>query len=1430
LLAGCGGGGGSRSSSQQPAPPAPVNQAPVVTIETPATGNSFAEGEEVRLEGSAVDPEDGQLAGSGLVWTLTTGESLGTGASLVLSTLALGNRTILLTATDSDGAQGSASVSIRITEPPAPPTARAGERNPYAGRLQRTAVKRDDELVLIGRASAADQLVYGIVDRPVARYNLEPSTMPTPRITARRNAVAPVAGAAGRLLESNLHQAAVVTRTTLGSTQFRLEIVGLSDPGEDHVATLAFTPPLPAGPIEVSVADFDAFDEVSGARARIAPADAESEYHDEVALAYLEPVGSELRARVRVLSFEDVEDPELREGPVPGPTAEISTLTTAAMFPGSHFVIEVGEELWGDKPGPHLVIAYLNTARQVVADIYEYRRTRADPDSPDPRTDSRTLVHITHLVLTGALSNAAANGGGWDVVVAQGKHLGMSDSFNGFGYILVASNENGLLRQDVWKLEDLDGADNPMLMGTSVDEFARVSNGTDVDFPLTILPNSRLRAVLGRIVDANPTDPDIGRCEASGLLVLADTNRGPAVQEMSVFVTGNADGFQTRFRPMTEDPAWPGFTAVLARPETTQLTNTILVAGGLVSERNGLIDYRLTPPSGIDQFARDCAGVIDQTLLGQMPSFYVAEPELRQLSAVTIPPGITGSGSYITTAMDASVDQVPILVAADANGDAAYYEATHCIRGPTSSQCRRLFVGDADLHYSLENVETQNVVLQQPPKHVDYLRGLGGIVDVSMRDDFFAEFAQTTSLDGSINRKLKTDWSLGARVGIGLGPPVPKGGDEEFGSLANLSIEAEHKNTQEQFQQTQATVSLTQTTGAVDDDVVWSKVQTTDFWRFPAQGGRPDRRPRDATAFPDDAYLEIAIPGEPVTSIGPGSLTDAYQPSHQVGNILTYPTIDGAVQDIGELFNYLGSYVPMDAAGARQCKPVSASDPNGCVIQLPGPQGILQQVSQVLAGDDFVGGEFSNLTNPVDIAEVLQVGGISYQAELEFDTNVQVGQTVTNNDSIKASLDGKLPLHAKGVELSGELKAEASFENSKISENSLGSKTRIALHVPANIPIQRSYRVRPSFGFTPSGSLQVSYQVSTEGSAATFWEQQYVAPDPALNLPYRIVRGADDFELNSDFSHNRMKGFFVRDGAGIDPARPGESVGPMLTAAPSAGDAVQLEVRVFNLSVANAVVNLTVEFAAQAYENGVGVGPLVPIGESTIDFLPHRGQFRDAPNGHIASAFVIWDTTTFGPTSGEALKDYLVYVTLDPANRIGNETHELNDRFNDPLKGPLDVVVDPGLEKGQNNRGWSLVRIAPSATLASASASKAGNRAASFKNRPAEPLRLSLEARGKSDMAPRRLSAKAHQELRMSIGLHSERLSRDHGILQLFDGDPALGAQLIAAKHVQGLAGGEVTLEHLEWRPEETGDRVLFVRYLGAGATGALQIPVRVEP
>lgn len=94
--------------------PVGTNLPAAVTVVSPAPGSSFVEGEAVHLDGSAVDPEDGILLGPALVWSSDRDGLLGDGAPLDVLALSVGIHSLTLSATDSGGVTGSASVSVSV--------------------------------------------------------------------------------------------------------------------------------------------------------------------------------------------------------------------------------------------------------------------------------------------------------------------------------------------------------------------------------------------------------------------------------------------------------------------------------------------------------------------------------------------------------------------------------------------------------------------------------------------------------------------------------------------------------------------------------------------------------------------------------------------------------------------------------------------------------------------------------------------------------------------------------------------------------------------------------------------------------------------------------------------------------------------------------------------------------------------------------------------------------------------------------------------------------------------------------------------------------------------------------------------------------------------------------------------------------------------
>lgn len=110
VSAGCGGDGGSPTSPPNTDP----NQEPSTSIESPGSESSILEGDTVHLEGSATDPEDGELSGSSLMWESSEDGQLGTGEEIETASLSVAEHSVRLIATDSEGLKDTAEVSIII--------------------------------------------------------------------------------------------------------------------------------------------------------------------------------------------------------------------------------------------------------------------------------------------------------------------------------------------------------------------------------------------------------------------------------------------------------------------------------------------------------------------------------------------------------------------------------------------------------------------------------------------------------------------------------------------------------------------------------------------------------------------------------------------------------------------------------------------------------------------------------------------------------------------------------------------------------------------------------------------------------------------------------------------------------------------------------------------------------------------------------------------------------------------------------------------------------------------------------------------------------------------------------------------------------------------------------------------------------------------
>ncbi|MCH8338800.1 MAG: S8 family peptidase [Chloroflexi bacterium] len=101
-------------------PPPPPNDAPTVSITSPADDSTVESDATILFEGTASDTEEGDLTAS-LAWTSDLDGPIGTGGSFS-TTLSDGNHTITAEVIDSGGKAGSDSISITVGSPPAEAT------------------------------------------------------------------------------------------------------------------------------------------------------------------------------------------------------------------------------------------------------------------------------------------------------------------------------------------------------------------------------------------------------------------------------------------------------------------------------------------------------------------------------------------------------------------------------------------------------------------------------------------------------------------------------------------------------------------------------------------------------------------------------------------------------------------------------------------------------------------------------------------------------------------------------------------------------------------------------------------------------------------------------------------------------------------------------------------------------------------------------------------------------------------------------------------------------------------------------------------------------------------------------------------------------------------------------------------------------------
>lgn len=530
--------------------------------------------------------------------------------------------------------------------------------------------------------------------------------------------------------------------------------------------------------------------------------------------------------------------------------------------------------------------------------------------------------------------------------------------------------------------------------------------------------------------------------------------------------------------------------------------------------------------------------------------------------------------------------------------------------------------------------------LEQPPQHLDYLpnqagANSAGLLNVSRDPDFRLTFSKSASSTLSSNQSSAFSWTAGgsahASASITLSEQIPVIEKASLKGSASAGIGYVHSSSSTSSAGDASRVTIEMSESPVADDALYLIMKPYEIWRYRLYGAETTD---PSTPY---AYYEVFKPiGDETSGWFAGLTVDAYQPLHENGNILSYPDIH---ENDPASPPDLGSWSP-------------TALPPDC--DQPPPPSVSYQ--RPLTGDTV---------------HTLQFSGVQSTLEVQLDTQDTCGGSRSSQDDLKESLDVRLSVNAKESEIFATEKEKGSV-NVHLSGNeswadlaawntTTQESENLAITTVAAADPDFGYSFAPSFYFADDGNLKVAFYASPPGQTQNWWASTYKLPDPAFNLPRKFTApNGDDWQLDTSMKARRIRGFALRDGSEIDPDT---GLGPLLASIPKHGDTVQVEVMVYNYSLAQQFQGLEVRFDIADYD---------PVTKTVTDrrileSVPAKFTDERDPSG-IGS-----DSGTFPPRGvgralyeletsklpdAEGIQDYVIYAVLNPSStKPSSETH-----------------------------------------------------------------------------------------------------------------------------------------------------------------------------
>ncbi|MBI2865497.1 MAG: hypothetical protein HYX94_13185, partial [Chloroflexi bacterium] len=250
-------------------------------------------------------------------------------------------------------------------------------------------------------------------------------------------------------------------------------------------------------------------------------------------------------------------------------------------------------------------------------------------------------------------------------------------------------------------------------------------------------------------------------------------------------------------------------------------------------------------------------------------------------------PSLKGEVVNVTRSTDTPGARLPV-VATDPDGDTMYL--------------------GAPVHLTLENVVATDYLMEEPPKHTYWDPVAKKVVNVSRYPSFNVSLRRQTGTEFSSENRDTADHSIGTSLATSASATVEWHSSVVMKAATEVSagfsakIGYDYDSHKSSYQSNYASQSVTFSGETALDDYAVFRTQAIDIWRYRVYG----MTARDPQGNVSNAFLDIVLPrvaGTLRTEAGASDF-DWYQPTHENGNILSYPPYDSTTTfhpaDLGE--------------------------------------------------------------------------------------------------------------------------------------------------------------------------------------------------------------------------------------------------------------------------------------------------------------------------------------------------------------------------------------------------------------------------------------------------------------------------------------------------------------------------------------------------